>query len=87
MMKNITTACTKFTSGPPTLLAVGDIPPGAPHAGVSRVGHGFPFPPDSPSPRGNELITQWKLAEACRSRTQTALLKTLSSTSILTGTL
>ena len=71
MMKNITTAYTKFTSGPPTLLAVGDIPPGA-RTPVLRVGPGFPFPPDAPSSRGNELTTQWKLAEACGSRTQTA---------------
>ncbi len=34
MMKNITTVCTKFTSGSLTLLAVAEIPPGAPHAGV-----------------------------------------------------
>jgi hypothetical protein len=34
MMKNITTVCTEFASGSPTLLAVAEIPPGAPHAGV-----------------------------------------------------
>jgi hypothetical protein len=70
MVKNNTTACTKIYERTPTLLAVGDCR--LPRTPVSRVGPGFPFPPDSPSPRSNELTTHWKLAEACGSRTQTA---------------